>query len=142
LFQINAAPSRIELCAAMGRARRPLIAVVEDDPAVLNSLEFALQAEGYGVCAFQSAPDALASAKILNADCAILDYAMPELTGVALLIALRQRGFAGPALIIASNPPVRCRNEAAAVGAPVIEKPLTGDVLLGRIRLALGEARG
>jgi FixJ family two-component response regulator len=125
-----------------GTAVRPLIAVVEDDVAVLNSLEFALQAEGYAVCGFERASDALASPAVMDADCLVLDYAMPDLNGIALLERLRARGLKQrPAIIIASNPPARCLQEAAAAGAPVVEKPLTGDRLLDEIRQALARPR-
>lgn len=120
-----------------GPISRPLIAVVEDDAAVLNSLEFALQAEGYAVCAFGRATEALLSAEVMRADCLVLDYGMPDLTGVALLGQLRRRGLERPAIIIASNPHARCLQEAAEAGALVIEKPLTGEHLLDQIRRAL-----
>ncbi len=110
-----------------------LIAIVEDDRAVLNSLQFALEAQGYAVCGFERAVDALNSSEIMSADCLVLDYGLPDVDGVALLLALRRRGAASPAMIIASNPSARCRQEASLAGAPVIEKPLMGDVLVQRI---------
>lgn len=114
-----------------------LIGVVEDDPAVLHSLEFALQAEGYVVCAFLTAEAAKRSSDLLCADCVVLDYALPDATGVALLRALRQRGLGCPAIVIASNPTARCRRESRAAGAPLIEKPLMGEELSAEIRVAL-----
>lgn len=115
----------------------PLIAIVEDDRAVLNSLEFALQSEGYAVCGFERWTDAMASAEVLEADCVVLDYAMPGLTGVALLDRLRANGLACPAIVIASNPGRQCRQEVQAAGAPLVEKPLLDDALGAHIRAAL-----
>jgi len=115
-----------------------LIAVVEDDKAVLNSLQFALEAEGYAVCAFESCADALTSPSIGGAECLVLDFALPDMDGVELLHVLRNRGLGCPAIIIASNPTARCRREAAASGAPLLEKPLMGEALTGQIRTLLG----
>jgi len=104
---------------------------------VLHSLEFDLEAQGYAVCAFSRAEAAIGSPDILVADCLVVDYALPDGDGVRLIRALRQRGVHCPALIIASNPTARALLEAEAVGAPVIEKPLMGDILADRIRSAL-----
>jgi len=114
--------------------RPSLIAIVEDDVAVLNSLEFALRAQGYGVCAFEHALDALHSDEILAADCLLTDYALPNLDGAALLHALRSRGLTCPAIFIASSPSARCRREAQEANAPLIEKPLLDDNLYDQIR--------
>ena len=116
---------------------RPLIGVVEDDLAVLHSLEFALQAEGYAVWPFQNAEDASACADLLEADCVVLDYALPGTTGLDLLRSLRRRGMSCPAIVIASNPSAQCRRESHAADAPLIEKPLMGEDLSSGIRAAL-----
>jgi FixJ family two-component response regulator len=118
-------------------AARPLIAVVEDDPAVRNSLEFALGTHGFEVCAFERAADALDSPRVAAADCLVIDYALPDVHGVELLCRLRRRGVVCPAIIIASNPGQRCRREAEQAGAPIVEKPLMGGVLSEQIRSML-----
>lgn len=111
-----------------------LIAVIEDDRAVLDALEFTLETQGYAVCPFERGRDALRSRKITGADCLVIDYAMPEMDGITLLRALRRRGLKCPAIIIASNPTLECRRGALAANAPLIEKPLMDDVLGRRIR--------
>lgn len=114
-----------------------LIAIVEDDAAVLNSLEFSLQTQGYAVCSFAKAADALGSQEILGADCLVVDYVLPDLDGANMLLALRRRALACPAIMIASNPSLQCRNAATRVGARLLEKPLMGGVLEDAIRSAL-----
>jgi len=110
-----------------------LIAVVEDDPAVLNSLEFALRAEGYAVCPATCAADARASPDFHRADCLVVDYALPDGTGTVLLSELRLGGLRCPAIVIASNPTRECRRQAHAAGAPLVEKPLMGGTLIDQI---------
>ncbi len=114
-----------------------LIGIVEDDPAVLHSLEFALQAEGYAVRPFLNAEEASDCAELLDADCIVLDYALQGTTGLAVLKVLRRRGMGCPAIVIASNPSAQCRRDSEAAGAPLIEKPLMGEELSTRIRAAL-----
>ena len=118
---------------AASSAHPRLIAIVEDDLAVLNSLEFALRAEGYAVCLATCAADAKASPDFLRADCIVLDYALPGETGTSLLAHLRHRGLDCPAIVIASNPTRECRRQAAAAGAPLVEKPLMGGALIAQI---------
>jgi two-component system, LuxR family, response regulator FixJ len=117
--------------------RHPLIAVVEDDGDVLNALRFALEADGYAVCAFQDAAQALSSLSIDRADCLVIDYGLPGMDGVELMQALRRRNVACPAIIITGNPTERCRREADAAGAPVLEKPLMAHALARQIEAAL-----
>ncbi len=117
-----------------------LIAIVEDDEDVLNALQFALEADGYAVCAFLDAAQALDSPNIDRADCLVIDYGLPGMDGVELMKALRSRQVACPAIIITGNPTPRCRREADAVGAPVLEKPLMAHALARQIEAALSPA--
>lgn len=120
-----------------GSPRAPLIAIVEDDRAVLNSLEFSLQADGYDVCGFSCANEARDSAEIMDADCIVVDYALPDLTGVDLLRLLRKRGLTCPAIVIASTPKAKHWSDARSAGAPLLEKPLMGAELRDQIRTSL-----
>ncbi len=115
-----------------------MIAIVEDDEAVLHSLEFSLETQGYRVRAFKDAGAALASGAITDADCVVVDYGLPELDGAALLGILRSRGVACPAIIVASTPGRHCRSEAARLGVPLLEKPVMGDTLLALIGTLIG----
>lgn len=114
-----------------------LIALIEDDRAVLDALEFTLQTQGYAVCAFERPREALRSRAIAGADCLVIDYAMPEMDGITLLHELRRRGLRCPAIIIASNPPPECLRGVLAFDALLLEKPLMDDVLGRAIRDAL-----
>ena len=115
----------------------PLIAIVEDDPAVRHSLAFDLGVQGYEVCTFERALDALDSPRLPDVDCLVIDYGLPDVNGAALLGRLRVRGVRCPAVFIASNPTPRCLKDISAAGAPLIEKPLLGDLLADQIRALL-----
>lgn len=120
--------------------RSPVIGIVEDDAAVLNSLTFLLEAEGYVVLAFDHPDQAMESPDLVAADCLVIDYTLPGEDGASLLAQLRSRGVECPAILMASNPSRHCQRAAAQAGVPLVEKPLIGDVLQSRIRSALSQA--
>lgn len=115
------------------RHRRPLVAVVDDDPAVASSLQFALMAEGYRVNAYLSASDYIRLQKS-RVDCLIVDYKLDGMDGIALIEELDRRGALPPPLLIAANPSRRCRQWAVSSGVPLVEKPLLDSTLTDRIR--------
>ena len=117
----------------MASSPAPCVLVVDDDPALLGALEFALQAEGYRVC---SCADAEAALRV-SADqlaCMVIDYRLPDIDGMDLAQRLRGAGVTAPMILITSNPDARCRARAARGGAVIVEKPLLGDRLLRQIR--------
>lgn len=124
--------------AAPPRQRRPLVAVVDDDPAVASSLEFALVVEGYRVNAYLSASDYIQRQRS-HVDCLIVDYKLDGMDGIAFIEELERRGALPPPLMIAANPSRRCRQWAAAAGVPLVEKPLLDSTLTDRIRSLIGE---
>lgn len=116
---------------------KPVIAVVEDDQAVLQSLAFDFEAQGYEVRLFKNAMEMLDHPGLGEIDCLVLDYTLPDINGAALLGRLRVRGVRCPAVFIASTPTARCLRDVAAADAPLIEKPLLGSELAERVRALL-----
>jgi FixJ family two-component response regulator len=121
-------------------ASRPLVVLVEDDPAVLHALTFAFETEGYDVDAFARAEDVLEHLPLGAGLCLVIDERLPRLLGLDLLALLRERGVSAPAIIITSNPPDHTRRRAAAAGVEIVEKPLMGDLLAQKVRAALAQA--
>lgn len=72
---------------------KPVIAVVDDDPRVLESLEDLLESSGYIVQSYTSA-EALLEQDLFGWDALITDIAMPGLNGFALrdLVLEARRG--------------------------------------------------
>jgi FixJ family two-component response regulator len=71
---------------------RPLVAVVDDDESVRESLPDLLQVFGFAVETFASAEAFLASDRLSDTRCLILDIAMPGMSGPDLQRELgRQR---------------------------------------------------
>jgi len=120
--------------------RLPIIAVVDDDPAVCNSLKFSLELEGYTVCAYRSAAAFLQAGKFGDCDCFVIDQRMPGMSGMDLIAWLRQRNIVTPAILVISQPNGALSARAAEAGVPVVEKPLFGNALVDTIRQACGQA--
>ena len=115
------------------------VVVVDDDPAVLGALKFALELEEFSVAAYRSGSELLAEARLPDFGCLVIDFKLPDMDGLSLLAALRDRAVRLPAVLITSNPSASLRRRAEEVAAPIVEKPLLGNALLDAIRLALGE---
>ena len=102
----------------------PLVYVVDDDNDVLVSLQFLLETEGFSVRTFRN-PEALLSAmKQGDADCFVIDYKMPGMSGIDLAGALRQRNFGSPIILMTGHPDETIPAKAKAAGIlHVLVKP-------------------
>lgn len=121
-------------------AAKPCVMIVDDDAALLSSLEFALQAEGYRVRSCANVEAALRPDADLPA-CLVIDYKLPGMDGMELAEELRGQGLRAPIILMTTNPDARCRARAAKSGALIVEKPLLGDRLLRQIRALTSAAR-
>ena len=114
-----------------------MVLVVDDDPAVRNSLQFSLQIEGFRVRAYANGMELLGDPDLPTCGCLVVDQTMPGMTGLDVVACLRARHVALPAILITTNPSGMLRQRAADAGIRVIEKPLLGDALSRGIREAL-----
>jgi len=100
------------------------IAIVEDDPGVLESLSFMLQTAGYEVATYNGAATFLRDDQG-QALGLIIDQHMPQMTGLELAQELRTRGDARPILLITAAPSPSIHALANELGIErVLEKPL------------------
>jgi two-component system, LuxR family, response regulator FixJ len=113
---------------------RPRVAVVDDDPAVCNSLKFALELEGFVVRTYNGA-DALFDDPHFDAcDCFVIDQRMPGMTGLELIAKLRDLKLRIPVILLISHPNPAVVTLAASANVPIVEKPLLGNALMDKIR--------
>lgn len=123
---------------APASTKRPVLLIVDDDAAVLRSLAFMAETRGYDVVSCANAAEVMA--RLDGAiSCLVLDQNLPDVQGVRLLRQVRAAGITTPALLVTAGPSAVLRIEAAAAGAPIVEKPLLDDSLFEQIeRLVAG----
>ncbi|MBW7972579.1 response regulator [Bradyrhizobium sp. BR 10289] len=115
---------------------RPTVYVVDDDAAVLGSLRFLLETDGFDVRTFRNATALLNAAG--QPDCYVIDYKMPDINGIDLAGRLRQSDEGTPVILITGYPDGNISVRAAAAGVKdVILKPLLDDNLAKCIRHAI-----
>ena len=108
-----------------------VVAVVDDDHAVLDSLKFLLEVLGYRVATYASAQDFLDHQGQEGPVCLILDHHMPSMTGLDLAQKLREGHVDLPILLITGSPSPAIVARAAQLGVErVLEKPPGEDDLL------------
>jgi two-component system response regulator FixJ len=117
---------------------KTVIHVVDDDPAMRDSLAFLLDVNGFAPKAYESANAFLSGAAIELPTCVVSDIRMPGLSGIELVRELKARGAACPVILITGHGDVALAVEAMKAGAvDFIEKPFDDQVLIGAIRAAL-----
>jgi FixJ family two-component response regulator len=109
------------------------IAVVDPDPAVRHSLEFALQMEGYRVATFARGQDLLTAMREPPA-CLISEYRLADMTGFDLVEKIREIRRDVHFVLLVTYPDRSILRRAQAENARVVEKPLLGNTLLDEIR--------
>jgi FixJ family two-component response regulator len=120
-----------------GPNRHFLVAVVDDDESVRESLPDLLRASGYPALAFASAKELLDSGDLVEIGCLILDVAMPGMSGPELHQELRHRGRAVPVVFITAVGDEAVRPRMLAEGAvDCLFKPFSEDALIAAISAA------
>jgi FixJ family two-component response regulator len=118
---------------------RSLVAVVDDDESVRESLPDLLREFGFAAHAFSSAEEFLASDSVGETRCLILDMAMPGMTGLDLQRELRIHGHTIPIIFITAQKDEAIRARAFVQGAAeFLLKPFSDTTLLAALNSALG----
>jgi FixJ family two-component response regulator len=117
--------------------RKATVAIIEDDAAVRNALQFSLQTDGLSVRAYACAEDLLKDAQLAEIECLVIDYKLPQMNGLDLLRELRRRDISAPAILIATGPGAAVRTAAGRMGVSIVEKPLLTEELYDLIALEL-----
>ncbi len=115
-----------------------VVGIVDDDPAVRNSLKFSLEVEGYAVGIYASADELLQDRELGRFRCLVIDQHLPGLSGLDLVGRLRERQIPVPVILITSHSPRALISRAAQSGVPIVEKPLLGNALLDKIHDLVG----
>jgi len=111
------------------------VLIVEDEPVLAARLERVLGEEGYAADAVHDGRAALARAGSETFDLLILDWLLPDRSGILVLRGLRAAGVAVPVLMLTARAQVEDRVEGLDAGADdYLTKPFALAELLARVR--------
>jgi len=117
---------------------QPRLLIVDDDAGTLTSLARAFRLEGYEAVTADSGATALAFLDRERVDAILSDVVMPQMDGLALLEALRQRDIDVPVILMSGQATLDMAVRATRLGAlDFVEKPVSLDRLLLTLRNAL-----
>jgi FixJ family two-component response regulator len=119
-------------------AQQPVIAIVDDDALIRETLKDLLDSAGYTSVVFSSAQGLLKSRRLAAVACLITDMRMPGTTGIELHQKLVAAGHAIPTIVITAYPDDTVRARAIKAGILCyLPKPVTSDALLACVDEAL-----
>jgi two-component system nitrogen regulation response regulator NtrX len=120
------------------------ILVVDDEPAIRDTMRMILEYDGYECLVAGSGPEGLSTVEREKPDLVFLDIKMPGIDGLEVLGRLRGMNESLPVVIISAHGSAATALEAGRLGAfRFIEKPLSKDYVLDAARegLELGSLR-
>jgi FixJ family two-component response regulator len=116
-----------------------LIAIVDDDDSVRTAVRGVLKSVGYTTRSFESAEEFLRSSHQSETACLITDIKMPGMNGLELQATLAEQKSLIPIIFLTAYGDASMRARAMRAGAvDFLGKPFDDDVLLQRVRTALG----
>ena len=121
----------------------PLIAMVDDDRAVVQLITAFLETQDYRTVSCLQGAEAIALIESVHPDLVLLDIQMEQWdAGLKVLAALRHNEDTRslPVIVCSANLPVLRQQEQhiRSLGAEMLEKPYTLDSLLAKVDAALG----
>ncbi|MCH8196978.1 MAG: response regulator [Proteobacteria bacterium] len=112
----------------------PAIFIVDDDPAVRDSLQQLLESIGFTVETYGSGESFLEQASLPDRACVLLDLKLPGLNGLEVLETLAARHSDACVILITGHGDAATKARAIRAGAAaMLEKPLRDELLLGTI---------
>jgi two-component system, LuxR family, response regulator FixJ len=114
-----------------------IVAVVDDEPAICDSLAMLLHASGFAARTFPAAEAFLREPPETFA-CAIVDLRLRGMSGLELQAELARRKSVLPIIVITAHGDVASARAALLAGATdFLEKPIDNDVLLAAVNDAM-----
>src|SRR5919205_3716028 len=120
-------------------APRGEIFVVDDDPAVRDTLSMVLSAAGYEVICFADGAALLSVARSRTPAAILLDVHIPGKSGLDILKELHGEDYPAPIFMISGQGDIAMAVSAIKSGAlDFIEKPFRGSEIVARLDEAIG----
>lgn len=126
----------------MDEVHMTTVLIIEDDPNIRLTMEFALADAGYSTMTCDNGSDGLAIASSSHPDLILLDLMLPVMDGKTFLRRFRRRDAFTPIIVVTAlslnEDKVACFDAGAD---DYISKPLSVDELLARIRANLRRSK-
>ena len=114
------------------------VAVVDDDPSVLNATQVLLKAHGFTAIGFSSAEDFLGRDSATRIGCVLLDINLGGACGIALRRRLHADSCALPVIFMTASHSDAVRQDALDAGCvDYLRKPFLAHQLLAALAKAL-----
>lgn len=114
----------------------PKIVVVEDEPAIAESIAYSLRRDGFTVSVAPTL--AAAEREVLQADLVILDLMLPDGSGFDLIGQIRRAGRGTAVIVLSSRDSEADRVAALETGADdYVNKPFSPREIVARVRAVL-----
>jgi two-component system, LuxR family, response regulator FixJ len=119
-----------------------VVYIIDDDPAVRDSLAFLLQSIRIPATVYESGTAFLAQLSGKETGCIITDIRMPDISGIDLLRRVKEQKPSLPVIVITGHGDVPLAVEAMKLGAfDFLEKPFNDEAMISAVRLALDRSR-
>ena len=124
---------------SLERPKKPKMLVVDDEPDILELIEYNLKKEGYQVTTAKNGQEAVAEAKRTLPDLIILDIMMPKMDGYEVTRRIRQNKNLPfiPILLITAYEDANVPQGLDLGANDFIRKPIEYDELMARIKASL-----
>lgn len=117
-----------------------VVHVVDDDPAIRDSLSFLLATADVASRTYDCASALLTRADRLEPGCILTDVRMPDMNGLQMVRRLGEIGIRHPVIVMTGHADVPLAIEAVRAGVKdFIEKPFDDEALLASIQAVLAE---
>ena len=126
------------LASVAKEEKRNVVAIVDDDEQVRDSLHDLMESAGFRSLEFASAEEFLNSGEREHTACLITDIRMPGMSGLELQTKLQQEHYSIHIIFITAQGDEKMRMQALRAGAvKFLTKPFDDEVLLEGVRVAL-----
>jgi two-component system KDP operon response regulator KdpE len=113
------------------------ILIADDEPAIRRAVQTNLARHGFQIGTAETGREAIERAATFRPDLVLLDLGLPDLDGLEVIRALRERGST-PIVVLSVRGQERDKVAALDLGADdYLTKPFGVDELLARVRVAL-----
>jgi two-component system response regulator MprA len=114
------------------------VLVVDDEPAVRESIERVLRHDGFEVAVAADGREAIRRLAVVRPDLVLLDVLMPQIDGLEVCRRMRDTGDRTPVLMLTARDAVNDRVAGLEAGADdYLAKPFALEELLARVRALL-----